>query len=122
MTTTKHTPTPWNIHRAYIEEKPFLVELENEEPYIVFYTRIASGDKIIGQINMDTANVGWPCVDSVIECKANAALIVRAVNAHEELVRACAMALETIKHAALSEFNIPQDYLEKALAKARGES
>lgn len=47
---------------------------------------------------------------------ANARLIAAA----PELLIAAKMALETIKHACLSEFDIPQKYLEEAIKKAKG--
>lgn len=37
-----------------------------------------------------------------------------------ELLQACEIVLEQIKHSRLSEFNIPQEYLERAIKKARG--
>jgi hypothetical protein len=56
---TKHTPTPW--HRA--------------------------GDYIVSEDEIAVAEITNPCLASQTE-DANAAFIVRAVNAHEALVRA----------------------------------
>ncbi len=40
----------------------------------------------------------------------------------DELLIAAKMALESIRHAGLSEFNIPETYLKKAIANAERQS
>lgn len=98
MTTqTKHTPGPWS---AFIWNK-------NAPHIITIGIPYSDGDAHLCKID---------CSIKTDENKANARLIAAA----PDLLRACKMALETIKHAALEEFNIPQDYLERAIAKAEG--
>ncbi len=97
---TNHTPGPWDIlikgdpkginATRIVGNRRYLL---TDEEYVI--CRVEAGHK---------------------ESEANARLIASA----PDLLAACKMALETIKHACLEEFNIPQDYLERAINKALG--
>ena len=91
----EHTPLPW------IREGRTIYAL-NEQGTNRFYCHVQPG--------------GGPGMDSMEVQEANAALIVRAVNGHEELVEALE---EILTYASLD--NIRQK-AEKALARARSES
>lgn len=86
--TPAHTPTPWNLHRAY-DGEPLAVERENGNAFVSAQLVIARDEKIIAEVVFRGGlNGGWPHVDSMEEFRANAAFIVRAVNNHEALVAA----------------------------------
>ena len=91
---TPHTPTPWEV---------------KDHSYIF------ANKKLVGRIQ------GFTLSDETNE--ANAAYIVKAVNAHEGLVKAAKNALETLKsvQADTEDDNMPMpwpeiDELEQALA------
>ena len=73
----KHTPTPWILDGA-------------DDFYLIQEDRTA---KAIGEVG---SYEGCPVSDS--EVGANAAFIVRAVNAHEELVKALKIAQAVVCH------------------------
>lgn len=71
----------------------------------------------------------WESFNEFEKRGQDAAFIVRAVNAHEELVEACATAAEDIRQFLDGEWNgsiegwqETRERLLKSLAKARGES
>lgn len=54
--------------------------------------------------------------------RANAELICRAVNAHDELLAACEAALLKLSRTPLDKVSVAADMLRAAIAKAKGES
>ncbi len=93
-------------------------------PWHVDFGLIASGSfnntkRIAVLVDQKQQPIDFPEVDlgEFEEELANARLIAAA----PDLLKACEMVLEQIKHSRLSEFNIPQEYLEKAIKKAKGE-
>jgi hypothetical protein len=77
--TAKHSPTPWRVFAAFTD-----VEIVTDRP---------------------TANE----TESIVQFKgqrnalANAALIVRAVNSHDHLVRACRLLVDAYAKAGLND-------------------
>lgn len=94
MSESKHTPTPWRISGT-------------------------SSHRVTGKHGV-LANCGNDSTHSAVEdqCAANAAFIVRACNAHEEL-------LEALQKIATCESQAPGDVVDiarAAIAKARSEA
>ena len=83
MSELKHTPLPWNLHASYNGE-PILIEPQDgSEPWIHAKLVIAAGEKIIGTVEMSTRTLphcGYPGVCRMAEFRANADLILQAVN------------------------------------------
>lgn len=83
-----HTETPWNLHPSY-NGKPFAVDPGDlgGEGWDSAHLYIAKGTKIIAQVEMMTGTRGgFPRVNNEAEMRGNADLILRAVNAHDELL------------------------------------
>lgn len=92
MSTDKTTARPWDVFAPH---------------QLADSLRIFSGTHYIGSIgNSD---------DEVEITNANAALIVKAVNLHDELVHACEKALERLEAAGLPYTSL----LEAVLAKVK---
>lgn len=92
---TQHTPTPWNV-----DERSIYCEKWGMD-------RIALLEQASHRMSMS-------------EVKANAAFIVRAVNAHEELLRIAKQMVFDWKH---NEPKMPVGYINdvlQAIAKAEG--
>jgi hypothetical protein len=90
MDTSKATPRPWNLHRAY-DGALMHVEsgVEGVPDWDSAYLVISKGDRFIAHVNMRTPNgMGWPDVETEEEMRSNAALILRAVNSFDALVEA----------------------------------
>ncbi len=121
MSETKHTPTPWETS-------------DHKDGTWVLKGRTYRGCKIIHQLPQAGANTiraicmlppdeGGP---KSATNNANAAFIVRAVNAHDELVAACARTAEWIvANSALGNMSmlqpeVPVNMLRAAIAKAEG--
>jgi len=89
---SKHTPTPWHV-----VDKPDSDWLDVESEHMgvcrLPRDRFASGD---------------------------AAMIVRAVNAHDDLVAALRNLLHEARHFGNPEMDVAKDAAEAALAKAEG--
>ena len=120
-----HTPTPWNIHPYYRDNEPFVVyETGTGTPaFSAYTTRIAMGEKIIGDLTMKHGITGgWPSVESRKECDANATLILTAVNSHADTLAAMQAALFLVDSLAHLQNNEPArqvaDMLRAAIAKA----
>jgi len=77
-----HTPTPWNLHRAY-DGEPFSVTGEDTPEFIAASLYVAKDDRIIAEVVYRSRDCGYPNVTDYAEFKANAAFIVAACNAHE---------------------------------------
>jgi hypothetical protein len=108
-----HTPGPWNIHPAYINDQPMPVRSDDGEHWNWLPIRIAKGERLIGYSEFnDCVNCGWPHVDNVEEAIANARLMVAAPEllAALEYLRMC---IEDGVDPAMSSTNA-------AIAKARG--
>jgi hypothetical protein len=101
MTQTQHTPTRWRVFDAFTD-----VEIVTDRP---------------------TANE----TESIVQFKgqrnarANAALIVRAVNSHEQLIRACRLLVEAYvkgaengEHVDWDDIDLAHDAAKSALAVA----
>ena len=83
-----HTETPWNLHPSY-NGKPFVVDPGDlgGEGWDSAHLCIAKGTKIIAQVEMMTCTRGgFPRVNNEAEMRGNADLILRACNAHDELL------------------------------------
>lgn len=99
---TKHTPTPWDM-------------TGDSKAIVSFYdNHLHEIAKMIGQ-----TEYGW-------SKKANAAFIVRAVNAHDALVEALGIALGDLLYLTESPGNRPRfketiDQISTALKLATGE-
>lgn len=117
---SKHTPGSWNIHESSKGAQPFVVQSKgNEGEYIAFSQWVSAGNKIIGEIYMNTAKGGWPKVESVGECKANAELIA----ASPDLLEALKALLEAVDDVS-DDFGWPlaTDKARAAINKAEGEA
>lgn len=110
-----HTPTPWNLHRAYDGELLAVPSEEGRSAFVAASLVIAKGDKIIAEVKMQSgAEGGWPTVETDVELRANAALIVEAVNAHASLLAQAASAsalAEALARIALGEGVFNRDQL-----------
>lgn len=104
----KHTPTPWDWKRPY------------EGSYGDAWISASGGERIAvcGELRKPTIHgfIGQP---DYTEVEANAAFIVRACNAHEELVRALHLARNYVLDATHFREHIKQ--IDAALTKAREE-
>jgi hypothetical protein len=102
---SNHTPTPWKLE---IFEKA-----ENGIRGIISqHSKAGSFDQIFHLLDIREDDIGTD------EAKANAKFIVKAVNCHEELVKAINTALLIlIKPNTIAERNA-KEVLEQALAKA----
>lgn len=103
--TQEHTPTPWIVEGCTVEawrsSKP------EETPEVIMGFEVAS--------------------ESLRQSELDAAFIVRAVNAHDDLVKACEEVLENIAHAVSRGYTAEEmqgmygyTRARAALAKARG--
>jgi len=103
---TKHTPTPWKSNSMEI-----FTDAGKSSKRIAFATGKAQGDD-----------------NELAELKATAAFIVRACNAHDELVAALERLLGRpcpagwMGKAAMREADAAEAQAIAALAKARGEA
>lgn len=97
-----HTPTPWNLHRCY-DGAIVAVERSDvgKEPFTDGSFVIARGDKVIGTIQFRAGkDIGWEHVSNPEEYRANAELVLLAVNSHARLTaenKALRAALMSIK-------------------------
>ena len=88
----KHTPTPWEV--AYLDK---------------------NGQRVIRAEHIEIATCWHHCVGSIEkEMEANAKLIVRCVNSHDELIDA----LETILDLSYDDVFVMKDVARAALKKA----
>lgn len=81
------TARPWNFHEHYY---PFDGEMTHCENFDALTISIAKGDMLIGEVfayvfKTPEGDGGWGRVASIDEAKANARLIVQAVNEREPL-------------------------------------
>lgn len=97
----KHTQGPWHVDFGLIAS-----------------SSLSGTKRIAVLVDQKQKPIDFPIIDDgeFEEELANARLIAAA----PQLLIAAKMALETIKHACLSEFDIPQKYLEEAIKKAKG--
>lgn len=116
--TTKHTPTPWKLYQGHYMGPLEIVTDRTGKPNDNFQElTIGEVRSTIWESDNDSA---WQ------RTKANAAFIVRAVNAHEELLRAAHAALnlsveraESRKKWTVRDQQV-HEMLEKAIARAEG--
>lgn len=97
----KHTPTPWS----------YGTKISGSENHKGFYIRSKGGTYILHEIH--------PLDEDGKEGQANAAFIVRAVNAHEELLSAAKNLLAHPYDREGVNFDA-KNRLEVAIAKAEG--
>lgn len=83
---TKHTQGEWEIHRHYVDCKPFIVTNDVGHKWVAFDLPISAGGKLIGSVTSSTLRSGWPQVDNEEEARANARLIVAAPELLEALM------------------------------------
>lgn len=113
-----HTKLPWGQHPAYVNNVPFAFHHDGDE-LVTYSITIASGEKLIGQLEMYTGSKGHVRVDNAQEVRDNAAFLFNAVNSHDALV----VALSDLIDAA-DGFNVSGVYFNEidfgkaALAKA----
>lgn len=107
MSDDKATPRPW--------------EYDYTEIHGPYDAKTHSADTVVG---MNTYHHGYESSSELVLSSANTALIVRAVNAHDALVKACEAALDLFEGQTLIEGR-PNASVRKqlcaALALARGE-
>lgn len=99
-----HTPTPWKFHTDRYNNHMAIIPPHNN---------------VHGQFTSVALHTGYN-----EEAKANAALIVRAVNSHEELVSVCAdfcKGCENGEQVGEKFFSALLDRARAALAKAKGQ-
>jgi hypothetical protein len=100
-----HTPTPWkHVYERILDSKGMPVSLYHEDP-----------------------DGRTPSGEALEQIRANAAYIVRAVNAHEELLEAAKDALEGLACYSPTQWARPYvpepqriEKLKQAIAKAEG--
>jgi len=75
-----HTPGPWAIHPAYVDNKPYAVNTEDGKCWLHFDLPISGGtdDRILCTVTMSPALGGYYQVQSANEARANAQLIIAA--------------------------------------------
>lgn len=124
-----HTEPPWNLHPAYNGESILIMPEDSSEPWTAWCFRIAKGDKIVCEVSASTyAKLGFPHPTTREEALANAELIIRAVNCHDELVAALeAMAAiigppEAPAWSDDDQLDAAWGLTVAALAKAKGEA
>jgi hypothetical protein len=116
-----HTPGPWNIHPAYINDEPMQACSEDgKERWNWLTLRIAKGNRLIGSADFnDCVDCGWPRIDDVEEARANARLMVAA----PELLAALQIIADSEEHHGFSfvcDFSTLQGVARAAIAKATG--
>lgn len=99
---TQHTPTPWRKDKSWTE----------------WTVRGSKNEVIIDQAGP---------YDTPILSEPNANFIIRAVNAHEDLVAACQRVLDVLQDGSIdyddqTVIEDMHDTLRNALSKAKGES
>jgi len=101
-----HTPGPWRI----LAQSPYRGGAE-----------ICAGDSTVAVMYREVGYDDWQDVEPLPQAEANAAFIVRACNAHEELVKALKASLLAIPDGMLStnQAHIVQQ-IRHAIAKAEG--
>lgn len=83
----RYTKGPWGMHRAYINNEPIAVVRPNGSVFVGYTAVISAGNKIIGNATLTAAadGGGFPTVDNLIECKANANLFIAAPDMYEAI-------------------------------------
>lgn len=76
---TPHTKEPWSKH-IHSMERPMLVS-NGEELWTFYEVSIGSGDTLIATVHMRDVAKGFPSVNTVPECDANARRIIACINA-----------------------------------------
>lgn len=107
--TDKHTPTPWKTHRS---NATAICSVKSDRD---------GDDIVIGFLNTK-GRVNFPSTYSFPKHsvqEANAKRIVKCVNMHDELVRLLTESVEWVDYDPNGKFG---NDVQKALAKARGES
>ena len=78
------TPRPWNLHASY-DGQPINVTDDLGASWVAAKLIIARGNKIIGYVEVCTSPTpGFPRVLDLAEMRANAELIVEAVNNYDQ--------------------------------------
>jgi hypothetical protein len=96
MSTDGHTALPWSQHKISDYQQPMRVVGSDGREWHALQLHFGSGDKIVGQVEMRTIVAGYPYPDTEDETRANLALILRAVNCHDELLAALEFALPSL--------------------------
>ena len=107
--TAKHTPLPWLL-------MPNGLSISGNDPEGIRYQELAR------MVNGNSVHPHLSVTDETQ--RANAALIVRAVNSHEELLGACKTLLAIVHQQGPvvdSKFDIGIEQAQRAIAKAGGE-
>ncbi len=133
MSTDGHTPLPWSQHKISESDEPFDVTDESGKTWVAMTVKFGSGETIVGEVSMRTTKAGYPYPVTEEETRANLALILRAVNSHDELLGAAKFILRGIEsgHVKASPFldfsdpdaeqlelKSPADLLRAAIARA----
>lgn len=100
----QHTPTPWHFEKGRFNSD----DLSDSHIGSI----VSEKDFILAAINGDAG--------SSEEVEANAAFIVRAVNAHEELLEAAKIGLRYMKPEEKVIYGVDKKIVERAIAKAEG--
>lgn len=111
----KHTPTPWTKH-PYSKSAPSEVTGKNDKTWTYHHATIGRGEKMIAQVLMSTGAGGYSEVDNIPEFEANVEFILRACNAHEELLAA----LKDVNENTKDDSPDMWQRVEDAIAKAEG--
>jgi hypothetical protein len=84
-----HSQLPWAEHPLYTNDSRLrTIKRDDGSTFDSFDMTLASGEKLIGKVEMVARSRGIPCVDNEQECRDNAALIFKAVNSHDGLLAA----------------------------------
>lgn len=112
---TKHTPGPWNLHPAYVDEQPLQCVSVGVE--LTFqHIPVAQGEKFIAVAHYQTPAPGFPHVADLEEAKANARLIAAA----PELLEALNDLVESAEVGTAAILNPLVEKARAAVAKATG--
>ena len=80
----EHTKGPFSLYTKVEDLKSQVAEpVGGGEPFVFCNVWLMAGDKIIGNMNMNTAKGGLPNVRTMAEFKANCEFVVAALNAAE---------------------------------------
>ncbi len=112
--TTGHTPTPWKIATG---RKGVLGDEDSMKSAIFIH-----GPPMFKSGNCPDLRTGFEKVDPTAEERANAALLVRAVNAHAALVEALEMFERATDSGDADDYIDAEREMKKALKMARGEA
>ena len=102
MSTPTHTPGPWQIQPS---RWPYHGGIE-----------VCAGDSTVAVMYREVGYDDWQDVEPLPQAEANAAFIVSACNAHEELVEALRIARQNLVDGSPAVLSV----IDAAIAKAEG--